>query len=180
MAVDTRTLPGGMTAGPGGDDLEVVFSRTFEAPRELVFKAWTEPAYLERWWGPAGFSTAGCTVDARPGGGFSLVMIAPSGLELPVAGRFEEVAPPERIRYRIGADALPEAMRPLLRNYGSQPVPPMLVTAIFTALAPRRTLLTISTRFESIEAVEGAIARGAPTGWDESLARLAALLETTP
>jgi uncharacterized protein YndB with AHSA1/START domain len=177
MTVDLQSLVGGMTAGPGDDDREVVFTRTFEAPRALVFRAWTDPDYLVRWWGPAGFSTVGCTMDARPGGGFSLVMIAPNGLELPAAGTFREVAPPDRLGFVITDEALPDHLRPLLRNYGDRPIPEMHVTVSFQDDgAPDRTRLVMRTRFRSAEDVRGALDRGAPQGWAESLERLAALV----
>ena len=177
MTIAARTHVGGMTSAPGADECEVVFERTFAAPRALVFRAWTDPELLARWWGPAGFSTAGCTVDARPGGSFSLVMLAPNGLELPVAGAFEAVVEPERLVYRIAADVLPDRLRPLLRNYGEQPLPVMHVTVTFIELAPRSTRLSIRTRLASVEDVTQVAARGAADGWAESLERLAALLD---
>jgi uncharacterized protein YndB with AHSA1/START domain len=72
-------------------------SRVFDAPRDRVWKAWTEPERLKQWWGPRGFKTHTCTVDLRPGGFFHYGMTAPDGAE--VWGRFlyREIVPPERM-----------------------------------------------------------------------------------
>jgi uncharacterized protein YndB with AHSA1/START domain len=72
-------------------------SRDFDAPRDRVWQAWTEPERLKQWWGPRGFTTHTCTVDLRPGGFFHYGMRAPDGTE--VWGRFlyREIVPPERM-----------------------------------------------------------------------------------
>ena len=54
-------------SGPATEQ-EVVITRVFDAPREQVFRAWTEPQHFKRWWGPKGFTTPACTIDLRPGG----------------------------------------------------------------------------------------------------------------
>src|ERR1700728_3834836 len=58
---------------------EFVITREFDAPRELVFKAWTDPKYLAQWWGPRGFTNPVCEWDARPGREIYVVMRAPNG-----------------------------------------------------------------------------------------------------
>ncbi|GAB4368087.1 MAG: hypothetical protein Kow00121_06910 [Elainellaceae cyanobacterium] len=78
-------------------DREIVITRVFNAPRELVFKAWTEPKHIEHWWGPKGFTTRVTELDLRPGGQSRYVMIGPDGTEYPVKGVFREIVPPERI-----------------------------------------------------------------------------------
>jgi uncharacterized protein YndB with AHSA1/START domain len=178
VTIEQQRHPGGMVSGPGGDPKEAVFTRTFEAPRAIVFRAFTDADYLTRWWGPNGYSTIGCSVDLRPGGTFSLVMVSPDGLELPVAGRFEEIVPPERLVYVNTSDAVPASMRPLLRNYGPTALPEMHITITFEAITPGRTRLTMSTRFDWAADLEFVARRGAPHGWDEALQRLADLIET--
>src|SRR4051812_13500037 len=76
---------------------EFVISREFDAPRDLVFKAWTEPERLAQWWGPKGFKIKVTNVDLRPGGMFLYGMVAPDGSE--VWGKFiyREIVPPERM-----------------------------------------------------------------------------------
>ncbi|HXP75753.1 MAG TPA: SRPBCC domain-containing protein, partial [Stellaceae bacterium] len=63
--------------GATANERTVVITRVFDAPRTLVFKAWTDAAHLARWWGPKGFTNPVCEVDARPGGGLRIVMRAP-------------------------------------------------------------------------------------------------------
>ena len=84
---------------PGGKLTErtVVITRVFDAPRSLVFKAWTDPAHLAQWWGPKGFTNPVCEVDLRLGGTLRIVMRAPDGAEHPMTGVFREITPPERL-----------------------------------------------------------------------------------
>src|SRR5579863_9076918 len=58
---------------------ELVITRIFDAPRSLVFRAWTHPDHLKRWWGPHGFTVLACAMDFRVGGGWSLSMQSPAG-----------------------------------------------------------------------------------------------------
>ena len=75
----------------------LVIERTFDAPRSLVFKAWTEPEGLMRWWGPNGFTTVSCKMDLRAGGGWRITMRSPEGREDRQRGVFREIVEPERI-----------------------------------------------------------------------------------
>jgi uncharacterized protein YndB with AHSA1/START domain len=86
-------------------DREVVIRRVINAPRRLVFTAWTEVRHLERWFGPTGFSTTTSSFEFRPGGVWDFVMHGPDGTDYPNWARFLEIAPPERIRYEQGARA---------------------------------------------------------------------------
>jgi uncharacterized protein YndB with AHSA1/START domain len=78
---------------------EITIQRVFDAPRELVWKAWTEPDQLVEWWGPPGWSTALSTVtmEVRPGGDFRLTSVNEEGAEMPVVGVYREVVAPERL-----------------------------------------------------------------------------------
>jgi len=82
---------------------EFVITREFDAPRELVFQAWTDPKLLAQWWGPKGFTNPVCEWDARPGGKIYDVMRAPNGAEHPMGGEFREIDPPERLVFSCGA-----------------------------------------------------------------------------
>ncbi|MGH8068203.1 MAG: SRPBCC domain-containing protein [Candidatus Entotheonellia bacterium] len=75
MAVSNARTSAATNAG----ERELVITRIFDAPRELVFKAWTEPERLMRWWGPNSFTTPFCTIDLRPGGVFHCCMRSPEG-----------------------------------------------------------------------------------------------------
>jgi len=77
---------------------ELTISRTFDASRDVVFKAWTDPAQLARWWGPHGFTNPVCEIDPRPGGAIHIVMRGPEPYgDNPMTGVFREVVPPERL-----------------------------------------------------------------------------------
>jgi uncharacterized protein YndB with AHSA1/START domain len=78
-------------------DREIVSARTFDAPRECVFRAWTEPAHLARWWGPKGFRNTFHEFDLRPGGNWRFVMHGPDGVDYKNHSVFAEIVPPERI-----------------------------------------------------------------------------------
>jgi uncharacterized protein YndB with AHSA1/START domain len=79
------------------DVVEVV--RTIDAPREDVFRAWTDPEQLRRWWGPGEFACPEAEVDLRPGGAYRLVMQPAAGDPFVVGGVYREVEPPERLVY---------------------------------------------------------------------------------
>ncbi len=78
---------------------QIEITRVYDAPRELVWRAWTEPEELVEWWGPPGWSTPleTVTMDVRPGGDFRLVSVSADGVEMPVVGVYREVVEPERL-----------------------------------------------------------------------------------
>jgi uncharacterized protein YndB with AHSA1/START domain len=76
---------------------EFVVTRVFDAPRNLVFKAWTDIECLKHWWGPKGFTMLSCTGDLRPGGVFHYGMRSPEGVETWVKWVFREINEPERL-----------------------------------------------------------------------------------
>lgn len=85
----------------------IVLTRTFAAPREIVFAALTEPEHLVRWLEAAGMTLAGCEADLRAGGGFRLVFERPGGRRIEVRGAYEEVAAPSRFVYAESYDFSP-------------------------------------------------------------------------
>jgi uncharacterized protein YndB with AHSA1/START domain len=80
---------------PTSDEIRI--TRVFDAPRELVWKAWTTPAMLVHWFGCAAFSTVSAEADVREGGNWRVVMRAPDGEDFPAFGRYLELVPVERI-----------------------------------------------------------------------------------
>jgi uncharacterized protein YndB with AHSA1/START domain len=82
---------------------ELVITRVFDAPRDLVFACWTDSARLKRWWGPKGFTNPVCEVDVRPGGAIRIHMRAPDGKIYPMTGTFLEVIEPERLVFTSAA-----------------------------------------------------------------------------
>ncbi|HEX9824255.1 MAG TPA: SRPBCC domain-containing protein [Actinomycetota bacterium] len=76
---------------------ELTLTRIIDAPRELVFKAWTEPEQVAKWWGPDGFTAPVVELDPRPGGALRVDMQGPDGVVYPNTGEFLEVVEPERL-----------------------------------------------------------------------------------
>lgn len=74
-----------------------VIKRVFDAPRALVWQAWTDPAMMAQWFGPRGFTVPVCDLDVRVEGRLYIVMRGPDGVEYPMTGVFTTVAPPERL-----------------------------------------------------------------------------------
>ena len=95
--MDARTS----TAAKAGER-ELVITRIFDAPRRLVFQAWTEPDRVARWWGPQGFTTVYHDMDIRPGGAFRVCMRSPEDAEHWKQGVYREVVEPERLVFTFG------------------------------------------------------------------------------
>ena len=81
---------------------ELTLTRVFDAPRERVWDAWTDPKLLAQWWGPQGFTSPVCEVDARPGGAL-LIHMSGMGMLAPMTGIFKEVVKPERLVFTNNA-----------------------------------------------------------------------------
>ncbi|MGH7631663.1 MAG: SRPBCC domain-containing protein [Gemmatimonadales bacterium] len=139
---------------------QLVITRSINAPRELVFQAWTHPEHLVHWWGPRGFTTPVCEMDVRPGGTFRITLRSPEGENYRIKGVYHEIVAPERLVYTNGWD---EAGRPGQES---------LVTVTF-ADEDGRTKLAILTEFASAADFETFKGMGVIEGWTESLERLA-------
>jgi uncharacterized protein YndB with AHSA1/START domain len=94
-------------------DRNIVITRVLDAPRERVFKAWTDSGHFVRWWGPNGFTTPACRMDVRPGGVLHYCMRSPEGRDFWGKGIYREIVEPERIVY---ADTFADAEGPLASN----------------------------------------------------------------
>jgi uncharacterized protein YndB with AHSA1/START domain len=163
--------PGSATSNAVGEEL--VVTRVFDAPRELVFKAWAEPERLVRWWGPKGYTTPSCTIDFRPGGAWRFCMRSPEGVDLWCRGVYLEIVEPERIVCTdLFVDEQGNPVGPAY--YGLSPDGPSetLITVTFTE-HDARTTLTIRQVIGFPPASER---DGMQQGWSESLDRLADFL----
>lgn len=161
--------------------LEYVITRVFDAPRALVFSAWTDPARLARWWGPHAFTTPVCEADARPGGAYRIVLRSPEGEDYPIAGVYREVAAPERLVFSQNVDEHPAEWHDFLNaklglKKGGKPVRNVVATAVFESRGGK-TKLTVRTRFESPAVRDALVKMGMNEGWSQSLERLATLLK---
>ncbi|MDB6123457.1 MAG: polyketide cyclase [Pedosphaera sp.] len=76
---------------------ELIITRIFDAPRSLVFKVWTQPEHLARWFGPKNFTLPFCEMDFRPGGSYRFCMRSPEGIDCWVWGKYREIVEPERM-----------------------------------------------------------------------------------
>ena len=115
------------------EEQELVITRFFDAPRDLVFKAWSETERIKRWWGPKGYTLPVCRIDFRPGGACLYCMRSPEGKDYWGKGVFKEIAEPERIVCTDSfADEKGNTVSP--RQYGMSPDWPeeALITVAFT------------------------------------------------
>jgi uncharacterized protein YndB with AHSA1/START domain len=144
-------------------DGDLVFERTFDAPRDKVWQAFTDPAAVPRWWGPHGTTTTVVEMDVRPGGRWRYVSSAPDREDVAFFGEYLEVSPPERIRWTFMFD---------VDGLGPQGGPE---TFTFEDLGGRTKVVSVG-HLGSPEAIEGALATGMIGGAIETWDRLAAVL----
>ena len=88
--------------GASTADREISITRLFDAPRELVWKVWTDPKHIALWWGPKGFTNTIHSMDVRPGGEWRFIMHGPDGVDYPNKVFYREVKEPERLLYDHG------------------------------------------------------------------------------
>jgi uncharacterized protein YndB with AHSA1/START domain len=141
-------------------DREIVLTRVFDAPRHLVYDAFTKPELLKRWFGPRGWSLVTCDVDLKVGGGFRFVLRGPNGREMGMSGVYRELAPPERSVHMESFDDFPGAAQ---------------VTTVF-AEQGGKTTMTATILSPSKEVRDAVIKSGMEHGAAESYDKLAELL----
>jgi len=119
-------------------DREFVISRSFDVPREFMFKLWTDPAHMQRWWGPKGVSVVHSKMDLRPGGIYHYCMRTPDGHEMWGKFVFREIVKPERL---VFVNSFSDEKGGLTRHPGSVLWPmEMLSTITFTEQAGKTTV----------------------------------------
>jgi uncharacterized protein YndB with AHSA1/START domain len=138
----------------------MLLTRLLNAPRELVFKVWTDTEQLRQWWGPKGFTNPVCEVSPRPGGAIRIHMRAPDGTIYPMTGTYQEVVAPERLVFKSAA----------LDAHG-EPLFEVLYTVSFAAEG-QKTRLTIQAHVLKTTAAGAPHLEGAEQGWSQSLDRL--------
>jgi uncharacterized protein YndB with AHSA1/START domain len=148
---------------PGTAPRELVLTRIIDAPRELVFKAWTDPQHLAQWWGPQHFTNPVCEVDLRPGGALRIDMRGPDGSIYPLEGVFREVVVPERLVFTN--NALDATGQPMIEG----------LTTVTFAEHEGKTLLTVHDLISQATPEAADALAGMDEGWNQSLDRLAAL-----
>ena len=144
----------------GTSAAELIFTRVFDAPRELIFDTWTDPNHVAQWWGPRGFTTTIYEMDVRPGGVWRLVMHGPDGVDYKNRIVFLEVVRPERLVYKHDPEK------------ESEPVT-FQVTVTFVEEGGK-TRLTMQMLFPSAAARDHVVKKyGAIDGANQTLDRLA-------
>ena len=142
---------------PFSPKAELFLTRTFDAPRKLVFQVWTEPRHLARWWGPRGFTTTIREMDVKPGGAWRYSMLGPDGKEYPFDGVYVEVVEPERLVFDGSIHGSPEHR---------------VWTEVTFTEQQNKTTVTVRQMYS----FESEATRGAQMGWNQQLDRLTEFL----
>ena len=146
-------------------EAEIRIERVFDAPRELVFRAYTDPALIPRWWGPGRLTTTVDKMDVRPGGVWRFVQHDADGNEYVFHGEYREVVPPARLVNTFEYEAEP----------GHVSVDTMVLEDL-----NGKTKMTITSLFDSKQDRDGMMQEGAEEGANESYDRLDHLLAELP
>jgi len=147
---------------------EIVITRIFDAPRELVWEAWTDPEHFKRWWGPKDYTTPFCEIDLRVGGKYLNCMRSPEGRDYWSTGVYREIVPMERI---VCTDSFADEQGNVVpaTYYGlSEDFPlEMLVTVTFEDYEGKTKMTLKHTNLPA-----GEISEQAGEGWSESFDKL--------
>ncbi|MGH7366429.1 MAG: SRPBCC family protein [Candidatus Rokuibacteriota bacterium] len=134
----------------------------YNAPRRLVFNAWTDPELVAQWWGPHGFTNPVCELDVRPGGAIRIDMRGPDGTLYPMTGLYREIVEPDRLVFTSAA--LDERGEPLFE----------VLTTVTFAEQGEQTIQTLRARVARTTARAAPYLEGMEAGWTQSLQRLEA------
>ena len=148
---------------------ELVITRIFDAPRELVWKAWTDPDKMAKWWGPHMFTNPVCKMDVRPGGAILIHMQGPEGPAMPMGGTFHEVVPPEKLVFTTSA----------FHDEHGNPGIETMNTVTFTE-QNGKTTMRLASHFTKAKPEFAFAMSGHKAGLSQSLDRLFALISDSP
>jgi uncharacterized protein YndB with AHSA1/START domain len=161
--VSTKNSPTTIVTLPS--DIEIVVTRDVNAPRALVFEAWTSPEHLPKWMlGPPGWTMPVCEIDLRPGGAWRMVWRGTDGAELAMRGVYREIVSPERV---VNTE-----------SWGPE-WPETLNTIVFDE-ADGKTTVTLTIVYASKEARDAALQTGMTDGMNATFARLDEYVRTLP
>lgn len=153
------------------DSGEVIITRTFDAPREQVFKAWTDCDRMMRWWGPKGFTSPACKIDLREGGEYINSMRSPDGHEYWSKGTYREIDAPEKL---VMTDSFADEKGNIVpaSYYGMEGDWPleMMVTVTFEE-QEGKTKLTL--KHSGTDKIDETNRNDMKQGWNESFDKLA-------
>jgi len=162
MTDDTQATEGRMAKVTTPTDREIVSERVFDAPRELVFKTYTDPELVAEWWGLRSTTTIVDKMEVRAGGGWRFVQRNEDGTETAFRGTYREVTPPERIVQTFEWEGMPGHV--------------LVETVTFEDLGERTKMVNTSL-FHTTEERDGMLEAGMESGMNESLQLLDELLE---
>jgi uncharacterized protein YndB with AHSA1/START domain len=144
---------------------EITIKRTFDAPRELVFRAWTDPALVAKWWGPTDFTTPIAEIDGRQNGRFYIAMHGPKGTEydvdMPMRGVYTVYDPPNKLVFTNEG---------IFDEHGDAQLS-TICTVTFTE-AGGKTELVVHVSLEKVNPAAEAAWSGAEMGWNQMVDKL--------
>lgn len=152
---------------------ELVITRIFDAPRELVWKAWTDPEHCMKWWGPKNFTAPVCRMDLRVGGKYLNCMRSPDGKDYWTTGIYKEIVKPEKLVYTDSfADENGNVVPASHYNMPGEFPLEMVVTVTFEELDGKTKMTLVHKDMPA-----GKMQEMAGTGWNESFDKLAETLK---
>jgi len=162
-----------MTQNTVNETERMIVTRVFDAPRELVWKAWTDPKYVMQWWGPKDFTAPFCKIDFRVGGKFLCCMRAPDGKEFWNGGEYHEIVPHEKIVYSMYfADSKGNKVDAAEYGIEHEAIDGLRDVITFEDLGGGKTKLTLTGN----EAMESAKNSGEVEGWNQIFDKFAAVV----
>ena len=162
-----------MTKNTVSETERMVITRVFDAPRELVWKAWTDPKYVMQWWGPKGFTSPACKIDFRVGGKFLFCMRTPDRQEGWNAGEYHEIVLHEKIVSSMYfSDSEGNKVEPAEYGIEHEAIDDAYDVTLFEDLGNGQTKLT----FIGNDNMQNAIESGQLEGWEETLDKVAAVV----
>lgn len=162
-----------MTSKTAREKERMVISRVFDAPRALVWEAWTNPKYVMQWWGPKDFTAPSCQIDFRVGGKFLYCMRTPDGHEGWSAGEYHEIVLHEKIVYSMYfSDSKGNKVDPASVGIEHEAIDDAHDVVIFEDFGNGQTKLT----FVGNETMENARNSGQVEGWNQMLDKIAAVV----
>lgn len=150
---------------PTSSERELVITRILDAPRSLVFKAWTKPEHVAQWWSPKGFTNPICELDVRPGGAIRIDMRSPDGTVYTMRGVFHEIDEPARLVFTSSA----------LEDEAGVPGLEVRNTVTFTEVDGKTKITMHAVVLKVVPTAAGALA-GMEAGWNQSIEKLEAHL----
>ena len=150
-----------VTTSPADEPI-IVMTRTLNAPRALVWEAWTNPKHVEKWWGPHKYKVVVLTFDFRPGGAWRIEHRGPDGEVYTFKGTYREIVEPEKIVNTFGVEGMFDGKEGLESHFFEE--------------VDGRTHYKAVSRFDTFEERDGLIASGMEVGANESFDRLEELL----